>query len=74
MPLCALPAPPHFTLLQNGNLQLQLPAPAQTEAELIAVVNLARQLHAQQQQQVGGEFIMDEHLLDDGGDLDYVVE
>ncbi|KAI7835308.1 hypothetical protein COHA_010791, partial [Chlorella ohadii] len=59
---------------QNGNLQLQLLAPAQTEAELIAVVNLARQLHAQQQQQVGGEFIMDEHLLDDGGDLDYVVE
>jgi serine/threonine-protein kinase SRK2 len=63
-----------LTNLQNGGQHPQLPPPAQSEAELVAVVQLAQQGHAAQQQQLAGDFIMDEHLLDDGADLEFVEE
>lgn len=60
--------------MQNGGMHLQLQPPAQSEPELVAVVQLAKQGHAMQQQQMSSDFLMDEHLLDDGADLDYVEE
>lgn len=60
--------------MQNGGMHLQLQPPAQSEPDLVAVVQLAKQGHAMQQQQMSSDFLMDEHLLDDGADLDYVEE
>lgn len=57
--------------MQNGGLQLHYAQPAQAEADLAAVVQAARQAHAVQQQQFGGE-LMDEHLLDDNADMEFV--
>ncbi|PRW58457.1 sucrose nonfermenting 1(SNF1)-related kinase [Chlorella sorokiniana] len=62
---------------QNGGMPGQLGQPAQSEEELVAVVLLAQQAYQAQLAQLAqlnGDLMMDDHLLDDGADLEFVVE
>lgn len=56
--------------LQNGGLLLHRPPPAQSEAQLLAVVQEARQGQALAQAQLGVEYEADAMLADETDDLD----